>query len=75
MQSEKKLRVYTAWNRSAISFQFAVTPCAYLNYREAEITGYEKNLIAQLVSRLSLSEIMVQERTNIGHLVSQLSLS
>ena len=28
----------------------------YLNYREAEVQGSEKNLIAQLVSRLSLSE-------------------
>ena len=37
-------------------------------------TGSEKNLIAQLVSRLSLSEIMVQGRINIGQLVSQLSL-
>ena len=40
-------------------------------------TGCEKNLpFAQLVSRLSLiSELMVQGRTNIGQLVSQLSLS
>ena len=38
-------------------------------------TGYKKNLISQLVSRLSLSEIMVQGRTNVGQLVSQLSLS
>ena len=37
-------------------------------------TGSEKNLITQLVS-LSLSEIMVQGRTNIGQLVSRLSLS
>ena len=35
-------------------------------------TGSDKNLIAQLVSRLSLCEIMVQERTNIGQLISEL---
>ena len=38
-------------------------------------TGSEKNLIAWLVSQLTRSAIMVQGRTNIGHLVSQLSLS
>ena len=38
-------------------------------------TGSKKNLIAQLVlSRLPLSQMMVQGRTNIGQLVSQLSL-
>ena len=36
-------------------------------------TGSERNLIAEHVSRLSLSEIMVHGRTNIGQLVSQLS--
>ena len=35
----------------------------YLNYREAEVTGSEKNLIAQLVSRLSLSEKYGSGRT------------
>ena len=59
----------------SVSFWFAVTSCVYLNYREAEVQASEKNLIAQLVSRLSLSEIMVQGRTNVGQLVSQLSLS
>ena len=37
-------------------------------------TGSEKNRIAQLVCRLSLREIMIQGRTNIGQLVSQLWL-
>ena len=42
----------------------------------SEVTGSEKNLIAQLVSQLSLlSEIIVQGTTNIGQLVSQLLLS
>ena len=41
----------------------------------SEVQGSEKNLIAQLVSQLSLSEIMVQGRTNIGQLISQLLLS
>ena len=36
-------------------------------------TGSKKNVVAQLVSRLSPSEIMIQERTNIGQLVYQLS--
>ena len=35
----------------------------YLNYREAEVTGSEKNLIAQLVSRLSLNEKYGSGRT------------
>ena len=36
----------------------------YLNYREAEVQrGSEKNLIAQLVSRLSLSEKYGSGRT------------
>ena len=43
----------------SISFRFAVTPCVYLNYREAEVTASEKNLNS-VVFRQSLSEIMVQ---------------
>ena len=35
----------------------------YLNYREAEVQVAEKNLIAQLVSRLSLSEKYGSGRT------------
>ena len=35
----------------------------YLNYREAEVHGSENNLIAQLVSRLSLSEKYGSGRT------------
>ena len=47
-----------------------------LSHSLSEVQGSEKNLIAQLVSQLSLSEIMVQGRTSIGQKhVSQLSLS
>ena len=58
-----------------ISFRFAVTPRAYLNYRQVKVQGSVKHLITQLLSQLSLSEIMVSGRTNIGQLVSQLPLS
>ena len=57
-----------------ISFRFAATPCVCLNYREAEVQVLKGTLISQLVSRLSLSEIMVWGRTDVGQLISQLSL-
>ena len=42
----------------SISFRFAATPCVYLNYCYTEVQVLKKNLVSQLVSRLSLSEIM-----------------
>ena len=49
-------------------------PCVYLNYREAEVQVLKRTL-SHNSYRLLLNEIMVQGTTNIGQLVSQLSLS
>ena len=69
--STKKISGFAWWNSDIIS----VCGNCLSQLPRSWGTGSERNLIAQLVSRLSLSEIMFQGRTNIGQLVSQLSLS
>ena len=55
----------------------SISFCVYLNYREAEVQVLKRTLLhnSYLDCRYTVSEIMVQGRTNIGQLVSQLSLS
>ena len=54
-----------------ISFRFAVTPHVFISTiaKWGNTACSQKNLIAQLISRLSLSEVMVQGRTSIGQLM------
>ena len=54
-----------------IAFWFVVTPCVYPNYCLVRYRVLKITFFGQLVSKVSLSEIMVQGRSNIGNLVVQ----